>query len=271
MHVWNPIKNTFILRAGMLHRRRHTVGREVSVSDVRDIQPALYWGSDRRIVRFHLDPDVVRMRGSFSLGTGWNPFVAALTEGKDALTWFYSSFQPRDLTELYFLNSIKTERGSTLPPGQLPWIAADGSTYKRTTLFHGPAGADQIDAEARRVRALEKSIRKQGYRADIYGDVSGYFLKRGSELRFMIKGGTHRAAVACALGLARLPVTFKPNWPRMIDIDDVGNWPLVASGDIGKRLAEAIFSRYFELDGTQQRAGIAASDRGRWQLPSHDR
>ena len=105
----------------------------------------------------------------------------------------------------------------------------------------------------KRMQRVVRSIQKQGYRPDRYGDIQGYFIRLNGEYRFVINGGKHRATALASLGFKSIPVRMRPFFPRVIDCERVRDWPLVRSGEMSEDFALAVMRRFFEFDGTQQR------------------
>jgi hypothetical protein len=55
-------------------------------------------------------------------------------------------------------------------------------------------------------------------------------------------------------GAKKVPVGFRKNWPRIVDRRDAEDWPLVRLGGVTVAAARQAFDRYFDFDGSQQRA-----------------
>jgi hypothetical protein len=100
---------------------------------------------------------------------------------------------------------------------------------------------------------LDASISSRGFDPDEKGGIAGHYLRRGADVRFFVRGGKHRAAVLAFQGFETVPVGFRTHWPRAVDRRDAADWPLVRSGLASVSVAEAVFDRYFDFDGTQQR------------------
>ena len=125
--------------------------------------------------------------------------------------------------------------------------------------FFGPSTPQKIDREVQRLQAVLGSIRKQGYKPDKYGDIQGYFMRLDGEFRFLVCSGKHRVAALTHLGSESIRVQMRPLWPRVIEGNRVGDWPLVRSGGVSEDFALAMMQRFFEFDGTQQRDRIFGS------------
>jgi hypothetical protein len=198
------------------------------------------------------------MQGAFAYSGGWHPFLAALSDGPEALADFYRTFVPRDFAEMYFLDVP-----CAAPPWELPWIGRRerlpppgeaGLSARHGVSFFGPATAQKIQTEQDRLSSLASSIKDRGYLPSAKGGIAGHFMRRGDEYRFFVRSGKHRTAVLASLGYRTIPVGFRKNWPRLVDRDDSADWPLVRSGDVSREAAVRAFDRYFDFDGTQQRS-----------------
>ncbi len=238
---------------------------EIKVTDpIKQIPDLIHWASKGEDLRMTLPSSLLRIKGAFGFHRGWNPMMLPLQNDIETFRNFYKLFRPKNLSEVYFLD----ERfgADSLSPPKIPWLfwnnpeplpeekelSADCKPHK----FFGPSTPRKIDIEVQRLQSVVRSIRKQGYQPDKYGDILGYFMRLDGEYRFFICSGKHRAAALAFLGFESIPVRMRPFWPRVIDGDRVGDWPLVRSGQMSEDFALAVMRRYFEFDGTQQRDRI---------------
>jgi hypothetical protein len=238
---------------------------EIEVTDpANQIPDLIHWGSKGEDLRLVLPSTMHRMMGAFGFHGGWNPMTLALRVDVEAFKDFFKFFQPKDLSEMYFLG--KQFGPISLSPENIPWIFKYrqkpsrrenklSTNYYPSKLF-GPSTSCNIDNEFKRMQLLVQSIQKQGYRPDKYGDIVGYFMQLDGEYRFFIHSGKHRAAALAFLGFESIPVRMRPLYPRVIDGDRAGDWPLVRSGQMSEDFALAVMRRFFEFDGTQQRDRI---------------
>jgi hypothetical protein len=99
-----------------------------------------------------------------------------------------------------------------------------------------------------RLSRICDSIQKNGYHPTSTpdGEIQGFFLKHGRDYRFIVKAGMHRTAVLSAMGQRSLRVTFRPNYFRVIDLNDIEIWPQVRNGVYSRSSAEMFFMHYFE-------------------------
>lgn len=127
-----------------------------------------------------------------------------------------------------------------------PWRNPEYMLNTKGELQHyGPAtyrGEDEFN----KLRKLYYSIKNYGFIVSNTSPITGYFLKDGENYRFLIRSGIHRASVLAALGYNSVPVRFKTNKPRVIDLYDARNWPTVKIGLLTLNVAQTLFSRYFD-------------------------
>lgn len=195
---------------------------------------------------------MVVMQGAHNYSDVNHPFNIALQYGKHALSKFYDGFSPKNIIEMYHLDS-RGLLGEDLPPWELPWLfrkrqhppGEGGLGPEHGVSFFGPCTSEKVDLELRRLVTTVQSISKNGYQPTEHGHIEGYFLQRDNEYRFFILGGKHRAASLCNLGHTNIPVRMRTNCPRLISRKDSAAWPLVQNGEMDQKLAEAIFDSYF--------------------------
>ena len=224
--------------------------REVTVSTQDDLVELAHW-IDRPPLRLMVPPGLLRMQGAFIYGPG-HPFVSALAEGEIALRRFYADCRPRTICEYYGLDA--GERiGGDLPPWEIPWYGRTNRTPPPGELalgaehgvsFYGPVTDQKIGLELDRLHRLHAAIGRNGYDPDAHGDIEGYILNDGTGAAFFVRGGKHRAAVLTALGHDRIPVAFRPSFPRMVNAADSALWPLVRAGAMEFSLAKEILEAY---------------------------
>lgn len=255
MKILNFIRH-HLIRVG----DRHTAVHNVMVSgDRHEVSPLTYWCESKTNLRISIPTHLLSMQGCFSYSRGWHPFVATLQDGPEILAKFYDRFVPTNITEMYLIEP-SGELGETLPPWEIPWILRGNRTpppgehglgIEHGISFYGPASEEKVVLEHQRLRTTVESIKKNGYNPDRFGDITGYFLLRGDEYRFFVRGGKHRAAALAFLGYENIPVQMKPFWPRMIDLSTDHDWPLVCENKISQILAARIFNSYFDNNGSR--------------------
>lgn len=239
---------------------------EYEVTDPSENIPyVINWASRNEDLRVILPSTLIRTWGAFGFHGGWNPIMLPLQNDIETFRDFFKLFQPKNLSEMYFLG----EQFGPVPlsPKEKPWLPSSdwrpppggngvsADTYPSKSF--GPSTSRAIDRTfislRKRMQRVERSIQKQGYRPDRYGDIQGYFIRLNGEYRFIIYGGKHRAAVLTLLGFESIPVRMRPFFPRVIDGERVRDWPLVRNGALSEDFALAVIRRFFEFDGTQQR------------------
>lgn len=230
---------------------RPPVALDLYPSSPDEIVDHLFWAEPQPL-RFHLKPDILVMQGAFSYAAD-HPFIVGLREGPSALRSFYDRFQPRDLADMYSLPRAGST-GESLPPWELPWLmrakrepprGEAGLGPEHGVAYYGPATDQKVATEFARLTRVVDSVKARGYRPDRYGEIEGYFVKCGGDLRFFVRGGKHRTAALCFLGFERIPVRIRTTLPRVIDINGAQDWPLVRAGKIEPDLARSVLSSYF--------------------------
>ena len=238
---------------------------EIEITDpAKQIPDLIHWASKGEDLRVTLPSSLLRIKGAFGFHGGWNPMMLPLQNDIETFREFFKLFRPKNLSELYFLD--EQFGPDLLSPPELPWLfwsnrepslgEKELSTVCKPQKFFGPSTPRIIDREVQRLQSVLQSIRKLGYQPDKYGDTEGYFMQLNGEYRFLVSNGKHRAAALTFLGFKSNPVRMRPFWPRVIDGDRAGDWPLVRSGQMSEDFALAVMRRYFEFDGTQQRDRI---------------
>lgn len=185
---------------------------------------------------------------------------------------YYKSYKPLNFKDLYFVGTdvgdlSKSDR--TILDENLneykydPWsdrrekvrmndVHEYGLERWHGTQHFGPVSRQKGELELKRLKDTYRSIIKHGHLPDQYGYMSGYFLKYNDNYRFFIMDGNHRAAVLGALQHSKVPVTFVDHFPRVIDYNDVENFPHVQSGLFSAELVRLIIRTYFEDNGLQK-------------------
>ena len=231
-----------------------------------------------------VDMDRILNRAGFSYGaSGWHPFVAALQEhlsdpgatySTSVLRAFYERFQPTTVREL-----LLDERGA--PTGTLTtWPAverlidlwsATAEDVDRTrralagidelpdTQYRGPTSELFGATHLSRVVDAYHSFVRVGYQPEVYGFVTGYFLTRGDDYRFVLGHGNHRVAALSVLGHQQIGVTLRDSHPPVVAESDLARWTTRRGGLLDMTEAEEVFDHFFR-DDSRQRAealGIA--------------
>jgi len=231
---------------------RHGNARDITpdTDNPRDIARLLYWAQQKPFLRIHLPLNMLVMEGAFPYSIQCNPFVAALGSGRDALEAQYQNFQPGNLREMYRLPK-RGLTGEELAVNVLPWVFTNsdkqdlgewGLGPEHGVSYFGPVTNEKIELELKRLNSARQSIETKGYLPQRHGDISGYFMRKGNDFRFKVRGGKHRAAVLVHLGNETVPVRMKPGWPRIIDRAYSAEWPQVRSEE--RRVGKECRSRW---------------------------
>jgi hypothetical protein len=166
---------------------------------------------------------------------------------------FYDSFQPKTLAEALF----RTNDPSLAPLTEMspytqfqPWRLSSRIAARHLaegSQNFGPVAPKKLLAEVRKLTSYVDSIRRRGYRPDLYAKraIQGYFLLHGDEYRFLVTNGMHRTSVLAALGETTLAADFDPRRPRFIDSARVAMWPQVNSGFCPESVAMRFVTRLF--------------------------
>ena len=218
--------------------------------------PYAYW-SEKRPLRLEVPVGMLRMPGAFAYGPD-HPFRRGLAEGAPALRAFYDGFQPRDLAGMYGLDMVD-ETGAGLPVWEYPWRLYDprkpprgekGLSAKHGVAHYGPCSDRKVAQEISRLNKALAGIKQHGYDPDRFGDIEGQLITDGERVAFLIMGGKHRAAVLAHIGETHVPVRLRAGRMPLVDTRTAENWPLVANGEVSRKLACAIAGVY--LDGRVQ-------------------
>ncbi|MFO7545870.1 MAG: hypothetical protein R6W77_10285 [Trueperaceae bacterium] len=216
------------------------------------------------------------MDGEDPATSGWHPFVAVLHQlaanpelryEDSVLARFYQRFQPRNQVELLFPRDVAAAHADAAlafaPMRQgyaplVPWQLAlergsdrgeHGLGPEHGHQSFGPVSSDKGRTEFARLRSTFVSIRDHGYQpARATGEISGLFVLRGDDYRFVIRAGHHRMAALAALGAATARVGFFHRDPRAVNAEAIRTWPLVREGIFDEELAMRFVDQLFAED-----------------------
>jgi hypothetical protein len=229
-----------------------------------------------------IDVDIARGRGFrvIPLDTDLHPFVCALREALTAedreaaicaaLRSYYEATQPASAAEWLDLPAGAGALLHHAPPWAvtMPWdfrtpeqwrvenksyVLKENQRYQRSgqplTIesgwhFWGPVSDAKLMVETSRLDSLVSSMLANGYvRHDgPDGDVCAVVLTRGSDWRWHVLGGEHRAAACSALGIATIPVRVL----QVVNRAEVDFWPGVARRYFSRDVALAVFDKVFD-------------------------
>lgn len=179
---------------------------------------------------------------------------------KSYLKRFYKQWQPKTIGEVFGISCKNVDgylnqelKNSFL----LPWQTTSAITRSvGGWQYSGPTSCKMGREHFNRLKNVYASILKYGYKPENNQNkfdthIKGYFLKKSDEFKFIITNGTHRMAVVSFLerslnDMGQVPVTFRINNPRVIDIANVLEWPQVHNKNISKSDACLIFNKIFD-------------------------
>lgn len=228
---------------------------------------------------FVIDVANIRNKVGFAYTLEQHQYRRYLNESPEnrlnSLRKFYEAFQPASLAELFFVSddSPNSRRegdpqadtwfdnpnggpwnlSQVSPFMSLPWDPAPATEVrgrKEGTQFFGPYSETKTQREAIRLENLLRSIRRLGYRPDLFdGPFGGHLLTRHyrgeRQAVFLPYEGSHRMAVLSHLGATKVEVKFDPARPRECRIEDVKSFEGVRDGRFTVEQAEILFHSFF--------------------------
>jgi len=182
---------------------------------------------------------------------------------------YYDQFQPKNLEEALF---IEKDRAPILNKGWIgyPWFwnkqmkvifNKEHNETRPGGIHHFGPNTEEFGAgELKRLIPLYKIFKEQGYQPELFFDgyISGHFLIKGDDYRFIVTEGQHRVACLAALGYDTIRCRFssEPQYPKVVRWQDVKKWPQVANGVYSRNLALRIFERFFVGGIGKERMGM---------------
>lgn len=188
---------------------------------------------------------------------------------------YYESFQPNNVAELFDLDDPLSHELTSYPAYSmvLPWKNIDMKTKKNIVERHvkkenktrgkelsvehgiqqfGPVSDEKGELEFNRIIELTQSIKQNGYKRSgrTDNDITAVVLVHGDNYKYVIHGGTHRAAVLTALDYQSLPIRIAPSViPAFVYRNEVEYWAQVKNGLYTVDQALHIFDVIFEGSG----------------------
>jgi hypothetical protein len=224
---------------------------------------------------FTVDLDRVTTPSGFSYHPqGWHPYRATLAEyladpelnyERSTLCAYYRNFQPATVQEalledapdplpplsnwptlLYLFKHIWG-----LTPRRVERILARREVEKGPRQQFGPQPDEEGRQHVERLVAAYESLRRDGYRPDDFpdGHLTGYFLVRGDDYRFVVFHGNHRLASMRELGIDRLRARFHPAHPPVVREDELERWTTARGGLLPPEVAARLFDKLFTERG----------------------
>jgi hypothetical protein len=190
-------------------------------------------------------------------------FVRYLVEGLPSLRGFYELHQPRNQFETNFL--FEKQSGDfveiTPPYTRAPWNPEPflhGGDRNHLSIGKGHQGFGPVEEvrvrwEAKRLRRIERSFRRFGYRSELSSSEPTprfTLLWRDDypeDYRVMVTAGNHRIAALAFLGWTLIPMTRQPFCPT-IRLSELESWPGVVDGTYSAEAARHYFLSYFRDD-----------------------
>jgi len=195
---------------------------------------------------------------------------------KTKLYQYYKNYSPENLSEVYKVKYDKNDNNkilTTLSPHTIfePWVhnkPVPLDTFSHCGLF-GPKTDSFIKNEFNRTKNVILSIQKNTYDPLQFFDNRQGFItiqlyKYNDNYKIYVIAGNHRSSVLKAMGIYNVPVIFQQNeflknrnklnnsiynptlpYQKIIDHDNIDNWPGVKSGFITKTEASKMFSSFF--------------------------
>lgn len=243
---------------GIVTTRLNTITKEIEISSYEDA----IWDEHVYPI-FYIDSHITCDFFSASFTSNHPYYETLLQYQKDtnlsyensALRKYYDDFQPSSVDDIFHdgIYHRSTTSSSGLYEYVLPW----DNKVKRNKFdvplpYSGPFGSKQGEKELLHLISVYNSIKKKGYVPDKWTNVfqpshiQGYFLRRNHNYRFIVLHGKHRMASLAALGNQRIPVTFEIGRHRVIDIEELNDWPQVRKGKYTKEQAQEIFNSFWD-------------------------
>jgi hypothetical protein len=227
--------------------------------------------------------DKMMNRAAYPYGShGWHPFVAALRQMLDepalayrqtVLASYYERFAPRSVHD-FLLDGLDVRR-STLAtwPAVNPLIDVWAVTEKHVQEFQGKMSdgsplphsqyrgpADEADGALHLTRCLDvhASLVEHGYRPapGIERFITGYFLTRDDDWRFVVGHGNHRVPAMSVLGYTEIPVTFRQSHLPVVAEERLHRWTTAHGGLLEPDEVRAVFDRFFSDDSRNRATAL---------------
>jgi hypothetical protein len=213
---------------------------------------------------------------------GWHPYVAALEQQLEdpslgyhdtVLYAFYSRFQPETVHDL-LLDGFSVERSNLASWPSVDdlidvWSATAAMVQQHSREFEhhrmlsysqyrGPIPDRYGSRHLERCLDVYKSLTKRGWQPSAGDDrhVSGYFLTRDRDFRFVVGHGNHRLAAMRAYGFTEIEVTFRLNHPAVIWEERLHRWTKARGGLLEPDEVQAVFDRFFVDDSRERAASL---------------
>jgi len=215
---------------------------------------------------FQVPVEITRDFFGFDFFGGYHPYTETMFFLKDLkrvklfnskidspLNHYYTNFQPKSVYNIFEID--RNTHGESLIEYQLPWDYTAKTKNNQPLPYSGPLSDGKILKELNRNLLVLNSIATKGYQVKDTSNlinnnnILGYFLRRNTEYRFIVVHGKHRISALSVLGEKKIQVSFLINKPRVIDINDIVNWPGIINRKFSIDEATKIFNFFFNNDG----------------------
>jgi len=115
------------------------------------------------------------------------------------------------------------------------------SPRRDTNYSFGPATAEDGRGDLDRIKKVLTAVRHD-YRPADFPPVTGYFLSRGQDVRFVIGSGNHRVAALVALGMSHIRVVLHSH-PAVVSAEELATWTRPHGGIYDPQCAYALHDR----------------------------
>jgi hypothetical protein len=213
---------------------------------------------------------------------GWHPYRATLEEvlaepdvpyTRTALAHYYDVYQPSTVQEaiLEHVSEPLAPIGQwpallalfkhlwSLTPRYVATILKNPENAKGGRQQFGPQPVEFGRSQVERVYRSYESLAK-GYQPEAFPDgyLTGYFLVRDGDYRFVVFNGNHRLAAFEKLGIDRPLATVASGHPPVVDANRLDRWTHGRYGVYPRAVAELLFDKLFTETGREkaQRLGL---------------
>lgn len=222
-------------------------------------------------------------RSGFPFGRdGWHPYVAALRQQindpslgyRDTTLYaFYRRFQPETVHDL-LLDGTDVPRATLATwPAVDPlidlWAVTENEArasrrevaYRQVlphSQYRGPTPEEYGARHLERCLAVYDSLMESGHQPPYEASrlVTGYFLTRAGDYRFVVGHGNHRVPAMSVFGLTTLRVTLRRTHLAVVAEDRLDRWTTRRGGLLEPHEVTAVFNRFFRNDSTARAARL---------------
>lgn len=240
----------------------------------------LIYKSNKRKILTKVPINDIRFLGPHGFKAGINstaPFISTVKEYVDgivknynesSLCTFYSTFQPKSISEYLYLEETKNDILNKLPASGmfLPWKdedpivkidkraqqVEDDNKEHRSSLkveggdpFYGPVSFEKGKLEYSRLINVYSSIAENGFKIDLKGNdnISAIILEDNNRYRYFITAGQHRIAALSILNYEYVPLLIFTG--LIVRRTEVSIWPGVIKGYFTESEALTVFDEIF--------------------------